>query len=180
MAPARPATPDSLSGTMQILAIDPAAKDGARDDSNNPDLGALPQNLHKSAYHDLHYQLAWDVLLPGGKPSPACQARYPLNSWIFVAGRLYKEHAALRKSVAAVTLSGIGRRDGNAELMKVGLKLYIEALGEVRKDILAIEAHNSAALIVAARVLASFEVSFALLTSTSQPMKQGQPQKTLI
>ncbi|KAH7020906.1 uncharacterized protein B0I36DRAFT_367382 [Microdochium trichocladiopsis] len=137
-----------------------------------PDLTLLPNYLHNSTCHEQHYQLALDVLLPGGKPSPQCQARFPLNSWIFIAHKFYGEHAALRKSIAAITLSGLGRRDGKPELMKLGLKLYVEALGEVRQNLLAIYGHDSGALVVAARCLASYEVLYGAETEKQKGLSQ--------
>ncbi|KAJ1324858.1 RNA polymerase II-specific transcription factor-like protein [Microdochium nivale] len=129
--------------------------------SPSPDLLQLPRHLGDPMdYQERYYQLVWDVLLPQGRPSPQCQARYPLSSWIFIAHKLCREYPALRRSVAATMLSGVGRRDGRPELMELGLKMYVEALSEVRQHLQTIHGGNFAALIVAARSLAAYEVLY--------------------
>ncbi|KXJ89831.1 hypothetical protein Micbo1qcDRAFT_206110 [Microdochium bolleyi] len=158
--PAAPTSTSSIANNGEDAMSQLSLSAKARALSPDLDLTRLPQHLDDPAYQDRYYQLVWDVLLPQGKPSPECQARYPLNSWVFIAYRLCCEYTTLRKSVAATTLSGVGRRDGRPELMELGLKMYVEAIMEVRQHLQTIHSGNFAALIVAARSLAAYEVLY--------------------
>ncbi|KAF6801033.1 hypothetical protein CSOJ01_12035 [Colletotrichum sojae] len=121
---------------------------------------ALPHSLARSAYEEKYLGLFWNVWFPAGQLSADLAPRYPVSSWISSARDLYRHDSALRRTLLAMCLSTLGRREERPELMADGFKLYVQALSDVNASLRHPKRFRSDAVMVASRGLGLYELLY--------------------
>ncbi|KAF9873536.1 hypothetical protein CkaCkLH20_08995 [Colletotrichum karsti] len=122
----------------------------------------LPQTLARSAYEDKYLSIFWDIWFPCGPTSADCSSKYPISSWTTSARDLYRHDAALRRTLLAMCLSTLGRKENRPSLMADGFQTYVKALREVNVSLRNPKRWSSDAVVVASRGLGLFELLYGV------------------
>ena len=120
---------------------------------------ALPNELARSAYEQKYLGMYWEVYLPNGRTFPcADEVRHTLGGWTTPILELYQTEDVLKKSVLALCLSTVGRRDGQDWVAEEGLKLHVGALKEMTIAMRDPSRTRGDALFCAAKMFSLYEV----------------------
>lgn len=122
---------------------------------------ALPTALSKSAREQLYFGLFTDAMFPSGRVYSQEATKLSSVSWSRHISTLYTTEAALRYATLAVSSSIIGRQQGDMQLRLKGIQMYNMAVLAMARALKQPDWYLRDGLIVAARVMANFEVSYS-------------------
>ena len=114
--------------------------------------------LSRTAYEVKYMDLFWDLYLPQGRLLSDYYLQHSVGSWTRAARDLYTTEPALQQALLAMSLSSLGHRNGEKDLMEAGLKHYVAALGEISAGLRHRDRRKSDALLIATRTLGLYEV----------------------
>jgi len=114
----------------------------------------------RSAYEEKLLGLHWETYLPNGRDF-CCSAgvRHILGGWTTAVRELLVADALLKKSVLALCLTTVARRDGAAWMAEQGLSAYVSGLQEMAVALQQVPSRaRSDALVCAAKMFSLYEV----------------------
>lgn len=87
----------------------------------------MPRELARTAYQTKYIDLFWRLYLPNGQPSPTMR-KATAGGWVDAVQDLYISESVLKKTILALSVSGVGRQDNDRSLREEGSKLYASSL----------------------------------------------------
>ncbi|CAJ2501358.1 Uu.00g042110.m01.CDS01 [Anthostomella pinea] len=120
----------------------------------------LPHMLAQCAYVDKYVGLFLTEYVPGGRISVAGASRYSPCDWIDIVYGLHTSERTVHFALLAVSLCGIGRRDGDKNAMAQGLESYSIALHELTQAIRNSTRATENSIMAASKVLTLFEMLY--------------------
>ncbi|KAK0724087.1 hypothetical protein B0H67DRAFT_679798 [Lasiosphaeris hirsuta] len=118
----------------------------------------LSHGLMRSAYEEKLLGLHWETYLPNGRDF-CCSAEICriLGGWTTVVRELIATDTLLKKSVLALCLTTVARRDGVVWMAEQGLSAYISGLQEMAAALQVPSRARSDALLCAAKMFSLYE-----------------------
>ncbi|KAK5997092.1 hypothetical protein PT974_02444 [Cladobotryum mycophilum] len=121
---------------------------------------ALSDNLVRSAREQLYLGFFWDVMTPSGRDASLDSLDLPAIGWIKVIPTFYNSEIAVRYVAIATAASMLGQSRKDAQLYSKGFQVYNWSIREMVKAIRQPERAKSDGLLVAARLMALYEILF--------------------
>ncbi|KAL4882204.1 hypothetical protein BJY04DRAFT_217529 [Aspergillus karnatakaensis] len=141
-----------------------------RNSSSDDDAAvALPTQLAQTAYQIRYLDLFWRVYLPNGQALPVELTQTALGKWIDAIHDLHISETVLRKSLLALAVSVIGRKENSRYLKEEGGRLYTNALRSLSSALRDPQRATSDAVLGAIRLLGVYET---MLGQNNGDMKQ--------
>lgn len=122
---------------------------------------ALPRELARTAYQTKYIDLFWRLYLPNGQPSPTL-VQATAGGWVDAVQHLYISESVLRKTILALSVSGVGRQENDRFLREEGSKLYASSLKELTVALKDPRRGLSDAILTAVRLAGFYEVRLLL------------------
>ena len=130
---------------------------------------SLPPSLSQAAYRTKCVSALWEMYPGGGHHHSQCACEVSTVGWITDIHNtpLFQKNLALQKSVLALSLATIGRRDEREWMVQHGLRLYGAAVRSLSMEMARVSRLTppSDAMIATTRVLALFEVNYPAVVS---------------
>lgn len=125
---------------------------------STPSVPLLRDSLAQSALEEKYLGQFWDMYLPKGAESSKLLPKYSLGNWIPAMLDLYKTDPALHKSLMALSMGTIGRRQGIQQLTEQSLRFYYGAISDMNVGLKSSSRGKSDALLLSTRTLGLYEV----------------------
>ena len=119
----------------------------------------LSHGLTRSAYEEKLLGLHWETYLPNSRDfCCSAETRHILGGWTTAVRELIPTDTLLKKSVLALCLTTVARRDGLVWMAEQGLSAYISGLQEMAVALQVPSRARSDALLCAAKMFSLYEV----------------------
>lgn len=118
----------------------------------------LPDSFARSAREQLYFGLFWNTMIPEGPQFSPQSTDLASVGWTSLLGDLYNSETALRFATIAMATSVLGRLNDDEQLRLKGLQVYNWTVQEMIRAVREPNRAKSDSLIVAARLMAFFEV----------------------
>ncbi|KAL7944431.1 hypothetical protein V8C42DRAFT_353748 [Trichoderma barbatum] len=120
----------------------------------------LPDSFARSAREQLYFGLFWSIMIPDGPQFSPKSSDLSSVGWTRFIGDLYNTETALRFATVATATSILGRIHNDEQLRLKGLQVYSWTVQEMIKAVKQPNRAKSDSLVVAARVMALYELFF--------------------
>ncbi|QYT01360.1 Zn(2)-C6 fungal-type domain-containing protein [Trichoderma simmonsii] len=120
----------------------------------------LPDSFARSAREQLYFGLFWNLMIPDGPQFSPESSDLSSVGWTRFIGDLYNTETALRYATVATATSILGRINNDEQLRLKGLQVYNWTIQEMIKAVKQPNRAKSDSLVVAARVMALYELFF--------------------
>ncbi|KAK4067836.1 transcriptional regulator family: Fungal Specific TF [Trichoderma harzianum] len=120
----------------------------------------LPDSFARSAREQLYFGLFWNIMIPDGPQFSPESSDLSSVGWTRFIGDLYNTETALRYATVATATSILGRMNNDEQLRLKGLQVYNWTIQEMIKAVKQPNRAKSDSLVVAARVMALYELFF--------------------
>ncbi|EHK24492.1 uncharacterized protein TRIVIDRAFT_31465 [Trichoderma virens Gv29-8] len=120
----------------------------------------LPDSFARSAREQLYFGLFWSIMIPDGPHFSPESSDLSSVGWTRFIGDLYNTETALRYATVATATSILGRINNDEQLRLKGLQVYNWTVQEMIKAVKQPSRARSDSLVVAARVMALYELFF--------------------
>ncbi|KAL7782000.1 hypothetical protein V8C43DRAFT_297102 [Trichoderma afarasin] len=120
----------------------------------------LPDSFARSAREQLYFGLFWSLMIPDGPQFSHKSSDLSSVGWTKFIGDLYNTETALRYATVATATSILGRINNDEQLRLKGLQVYNWTIQEMIKAVKQPHRAKSDSLVVAARVMALYELFF--------------------
>ncbi|KAL7937500.1 hypothetical protein V8C35DRAFT_292656 [Trichoderma chlorosporum] len=120
----------------------------------------LPDSFARSAREQLYFGLFWSILIPEGPQFSPESSDLASVGWTRFIGDFYDTEPALRYATVATAASILGRVNNDEQLRLKGLQVYNWTVREMIKAVRQPSRARSDGLVVAARVMALYELFF--------------------
>ncbi|KAL5084367.1 hypothetical protein Trisim1_012076 [Trichoderma cf. simile WF8] len=120
----------------------------------------LPDSFARSAREQLYFGLFWSLMIPDGPQFSPESSDLSSVGWTRFIGDLYNTENALRYATVATATSILGRINNDEQLRLKGLQVYNWTIQEMIKAVKQPNRAESDSLVVAARVMALYELFF--------------------
>ncbi|KAL6809057.1 hypothetical protein GGI42DRAFT_340270 [Trichoderma sp. SZMC 28013] len=120
----------------------------------------LPDSFARSAREQLYFGLFWSIMIPDGPQFSPQSSDLSSVGWTRFIGDLYNTETALRYATVATATSILGRVNNDEQLRLKGLQVYNWTIQEMIKAVKQPNRAKSDSLVVAARVMALYELYF--------------------
>lgn len=118
----------------------------------------IPDSLARSAREQLYFGLFWNIMMPKGPRFSSQSMDLAPIGWTSLLEDLYNSETALRFATIAMATSMLGRLNDDEQLRLKGLQVYNWTVQEMIRAVREPKRAQSDSLIVAARLMAFFEV----------------------
>lgn len=120
----------------------------------------LPDSFARSAREQLYFGLFWSIIIPDGPQFSPESSNLSSVGWTRFIGDLYNTETTLRYATVAMSTSILGRMNHDEQLRLKGLQVYNWTIQEMMKAVKQPSRATSDSLVVAARLMALYEVCF--------------------
>lgn len=99
--------------------------------------------------------------MPNGQPSPTMR-KATAGGWVDAVQDLYRSESVLKKTILALSVSGVGRQENDRSLREEGSKLYASSLKELTVALKDPRRGLSDGILTAVRLASFYEVRLLL------------------